>query len=85
MTQQLNHHHHHRHSCLENSMDRGAWRATVGLPSVQPQRVGPDRVTERARTHMGFIHGTLRAASPCSTNCPAERDSSAIQAMGALS
>ena len=57
----------------------------MGLPSMQPQRVGPDRVTERALTHTGFIHWTLRVASPCSTNCPVERDSSAIQAMGVLS
>ena len=34
-----------QYSCLENSMGRGAWQATV------PQRVRHDRVTERACMH----------------------------------
>ena len=36
-----------QYSCLENSMDRGAWRATVhGL-----QRVGHDWATDTFNTH----------------------------------
>ena len=37
-----------QYSCLENSMDRGAWRATVPLPT---HRAGHDWATKRMHTH----------------------------------
>ena len=42
-----------QYSCLENSMDRGAWSMDQGLESLGLQRVGHDLATEYTRMPQG--------------------------------
>ena len=50
-----------QHSCLENPVDRGAWRATVHR--VTKSRT---RLSVHARPFYGFHHLTPTGFSPCS-------------------
>ena len=42
-----------QYSCLENSMDRGAWSMDQGLESLGLQIVGHDLATEHTRMPQG--------------------------------